>query len=64
MKHSNITLLAIILFAFILVPSCGNMQTMGLNSVELNSQLQPGMSYEEVEAILGKPKSYTHITPK
>jgi len=33
------------------------MKTMSLNSVELTNQLRPGMSYAEVEAILGKPRS-------
>lgn len=57
MKGSIITSIATMLFILILIPSCGNMQTMGLNSVELTNKLQPGMSYEEVETILGKPKS-------
>ena len=30
---------------------------MALNSVQLTNQLQPGMTYDEVEAILGSPKS-------
>ena len=57
MKPSIITSIASILFLLILIPSCGNMQTISLNSVELTNQLQPGMSYEEVESILGSPKS-------
>lgn len=36
---------------------CGSMKTMSLNSVELTGQLRPGMTYSEVESILGKPKS-------
>jgi len=30
---------------------------MSLNSIELTNQLKPGMTYNEVESILGKPKS-------
>ena len=33
------------------------MKTMSLNSIELTNQLKPGMTYNEVESILGKPKS-------
>lgn len=41
----------------ILMNNCGGIKTMGLNSVELTNQLKTGMSYSEVEEILGKPKS-------
>jgi len=37
--------------------SCGSTKTLALNSVQLTNQLRPGMSYAEVENILGKPKS-------
>ena len=37
--------------------ACGSSQTMALNSVQLTNQLQPGMTYDEVVAILGSPKS-------
>ena len=43
--------------AIIIFTSCGNMQTIALNSVNLTSQLQPGMTYAEVEGIMGKPKA-------
>lgn len=33
------------------------MKTMSLNSVQLTNQLRPGMTYEEVENILGTPNS-------
>jgi len=44
---------AIVLF----LTSCGSMKTMSLNSIELTTQLKPGMTYNEVESLLGKPKS-------
>lgn len=37
---------------------------MGLNSIQLTSQLQPGMSYAEVESILGKPQSSQMVEDK
>jgi len=37
---------------------------MALNSIQLTSQLRPGMSYNEVESILGKPKSSQVIEDK
>ena len=57
MKRSDIVITGILLFAVFLLSSCGSTQTMALNSVKLTNQLQPGMSYEEVEGILGRPKS-------
>ncbi len=44
--------------------SCSSTKTMALNSIQLTSQLRPGMSYSEVESILGKPKSSQVIDDK
>jgi hypothetical protein len=54
-----------ILFIFVMVfvagtlflTSCINTKTIALNSIELTNQLRPGMTYDEVEAIMGEPKS-------
>jgi len=48
-----ITLMVFTLF----LRGCGSSQSMALNSVQLTNQLRPGMSYDEVEQLLGKPKS-------
>lgn len=62
-------LLRVFLF-LLLVPGsyfltgCSSTKTMALNSIELTSQLRPGMSYAEVESILGKPKSSQVIDDK
>lgn len=54
-------ILTFLLFVFVCIlfisAGCGSMKTMALNSVELTGQLRPGMTYTEVESILGKPKS-------
>ena len=36
---------------------CASMKTLQLNSIQKTNQLRPGMTYTEVEALLGKPKS-------
>ncbi len=36
---------------------CSSMKTMQLDSIQLTNQLQPGMTYTEVESLMGKPKS-------
>ena len=46
----------IVVLVFV-ITSCGSTKTMALNSVQLTSQLKPGMSYSEVESILGQPRS-------
>ena len=51
------TLLSAGVFILLVSISCGSMKTMSLNSVELTGQLKPGMTYAEVESILGKPKA-------
>jgi hypothetical protein len=40
-----------------LLCDCSSTKTMKLNSIQLTSQLRPGMTYAEVESILGKPRS-------
>lgn len=40
---------------------CSSSKTISLNSVKLTQQLQPGMSYTEVEEILGKPKKSSMV---
>ena len=37
--------------------SCGSSKSMSLNSVEKTAELRPGMQYDEVVELLGKPKS-------
>jgi hypothetical protein len=57
MRKKLSILLYIPAVVLIVSAACGSMKTMSLNSVELTGQLRPGMSYAEVESILGKPKS-------
>ena len=49
--------LFLLLFILLLTGCFSSQQTMKLNSIELTNQLHAGMSYSEVEALLGKPKS-------
>ena len=44
------------LASILFLTACGN-SNLALNSAKKTNQLQPGMTYEEVVAILGKPKS-------
>jgi hypothetical protein len=56
--RKNLCVMLIITASILFILSgCGSMKTMSLNSVELTGQLRPGMTYTEVESILGKPKS-------
>lgn len=57
MKCLSIYTYVLLFFTAALMNGCSGVKTMGLNSIELTNQLKPGMSYDEVEAILGKPKS-------
>jgi ABC-type glycerol-3-phosphate transport system substrate-binding protein len=58
MKTFSIYLLgSMFLLTALFLNSCGSSQSMALNSVQLTNQLQPGMTYDEVVAILGSPKS-------
>src|SRR5512135_818776 len=47
----------VILAGLLILASCSNLKTLKLNSVQLTNQLRPGMSYGEVENLMGKPKS-------
>jgi hypothetical protein len=58
MKISGLCLIGLLFLTLsFAINGCGSSQTMALNSVQLTNQLQPGMTYNEVEAILGSPKS-------
>ena len=57
MKKNLSDLLLISAAITLFLTSCGSMKTMSLNSIELTTQLKPGMTYNEVESLLGKPKS-------
>ncbi len=46
-----------------LISGCGS-SNMALNSAQKTSELQPGMSYDQVEALLGKPRSSQMINDK
>ena len=57
MRKTQILIFIVIFPCICILNGCGSTKTMALNSIELTSQLRPGMSYNEVESILGKPKS-------
>ena len=57
MKKSYHILIAVISILSLFFTGCGSTKTMALNSIQLTNQLRPGMTYGEVESILGKPKS-------
>jgi hypothetical protein len=58
MKKMYLVFNVFLLAGLLLLASCfSSQQTMKLNSIELTNQLHPGMSYAEVESLLGKPKS-------
>lgn len=57
MKHRLFIFCLLALAGSISFTGCGSSKTMGLNSVQLTNQLQPGMTYDEVVEILGSPKS-------
>jgi hypothetical protein len=46
-----------VLLSGFLLTDCVNMKTVQLNSIQKTNQLRPGMTYAEVENLLGKPKS-------
>lgn len=48
--------LVFLFFIITIITGCGS-SNMALNSAQKTSELQPGMSYDQVEALLGKPKS-------
>jgi hypothetical protein len=53
----NILNLALLIFLGNMMHACGSNKSITLNSAQKTSELQPGMSYEEVVELLGKPKS-------
>ncbi len=58
MKKNKLQFNLILLLGLITMAGCfSSQQTMKLNSIELTNQLHVGMTYSEVEALLGKPKS-------
>ena len=64
MKSRYLIFSLVILLGICLINSCSSTKTMALNSVQLTSQLRPGMSYSEVESLLGKPKSSQVVDDK
>lgn len=44
-------------FVLFFIAGCASMKSLQLNSAQLTSQLRPGMTYTEVESVLGKSKS-------
>jgi len=57
MKTRKLLLMVLLIPICLSLFRCSSTKTMALNSIQLTSQLRPGMSYNEVESILGKPKS-------
>jgi hypothetical protein len=55
-KHCIIQAVTLLL-SLLALQSCGSSKSMSLNSVEKTSELRPGMHYDEVVELLGKPKS-------
>jgi len=64
MKTRQLQFILLLISASYVICSCGSTKTMALNSIQLTSQLRPGMSYAEVENILGKPKSSQVVDDK
>ncbi len=58
MKKLNFNLLVVITVLVFVFAGCASMKSLQLNSVQLTNQLRPGMTYSEVESLLGKSKSY------
>jgi hypothetical protein len=57
MKKSEIFLIIVAFVLTLILSGCSSMKTMQLDSIQLTNQLQPGMTYTEVESLMGKPKS-------
>jgi hypothetical protein len=57
MKKILVVFVMVFFAGTLILTSCINTKTMALNSIELTAQLRPGMTYAEVESIMGKPKS-------
>jgi hypothetical protein len=63
MKRSLVNYNFIVLLLMFLLNSCGS-SNLGFNSVKKTNELQPGMSYDEVVAVMGKPKSSEMLDDK
>jgi len=57
MNKSHLILGTILIVSLSMLNSCGSGKSMALNSAEKTSELRPGMPYDEVVELLGKPKS-------
>ena len=57
MKKSEIFLIIVAVVLTLILSGCSSMKTMQLDSIQLTNQLHPGMTYTEVESLMGKPKS-------
>ena len=57
MKKIHILHVLALISLLALLQSCGSSKSMSLNSVEKTAELRPGMPYDEVVELLGKPKS-------
>ena len=57
MKKFNFLILFVPFIGALLLVGCSSMKTMQLDSIQLTNQLSPGMTYDEVESLLGNPKS-------
>lgn len=57
MKKTEVCFVMVVFISTLLLTGCSSMKTMQLDSIQLTNQLSPGMTYTEVESLLGKPKS-------
>jgi hypothetical protein len=57
MKKLRLSSWIVIPIVVFFIAGCSSMKSLQLNSVQLTNQLRPGMTYAEVESLLGKPKS-------
>jgi hypothetical protein len=54
---------SLVVVLLLLLNSCGS-SNLGFNSVKKTNELQPGMSYDEVVSVMGKPKSSEMLDDK
>lgn len=64
MKKILVVFIVVFIAGTLFLTSCVNSKTMALNSIQLTNQLRPGMTYAEVEGIMGKPKSSQIVDDK
>jgi len=57
MRKIHIVQVLCFLLILAFMQSCGSSKSMALNSAEKTAELRPGMMYDEVVELLGKPKS-------